>query len=277
MANSITLNQIISTLRGIKNTKTFDLSYLDNFIQPLAVPENIVQEDQVFIEETNTNSLRYEKEGILFLPDEFKDFLDLNKYYIYGASNWVECFQVLLNENYMNQGTQEKRESCDNFKNNLLDNLNTKFKEYDYSKKDMPMKTNIVQSLNSESLEDRAVIQYVSDYYSLNILYVDIAKKKFSMFKCLEPEKTNNNLVIMELEGHLVPLVNIKLELFSYKDLIKISQYFNEKKSLKKISSYTISELTELAKQNNVSIFDSINNKKKTKKILYDDLVKALE
>ena len=81
----------------------------------------------------------------------------------------------------------------------------------------------------------------------------------------------------MELEGHLVPLVNIKLELFSYKDLIKISQYFNEKKSLKKISSYTISELTELAKQNNVSIFDSINNKKKTKKILYDDLVKALE
>ena len=66
MANSITLNQIISTLRGIKNTKTFDLSYLDNFIQPLAVPENIVQEDQVFIEETNTNSLRYEKEGILF-------------------------------------------------------------------------------------------------------------------------------------------------------------------------------------------------------------------
>lgn len=277
MANLITLNQIISTLRGIKNTKTFDLSYLDNFIQPLAVPENIVQEDQVFIEETNTNSLRYEKEGILFLPDDFKDFLDLNKYYIYGASNWVESFQVLLNENYMNQGTQEKRESCDNFKNNLLDNLNTKFKEYDYSKKDMPMKTNIVQSLNSESLEDRAVIQYVSDYYSLNILYVDIAKKKFSMFKCLEPEKTNNNLVIMELEGHLVPLVNIKLELFSYKDLIKISQYFNEKKSLKKISSYTISELTELAKQNNVSIFDSINNKKKTKKILYDDLVKALE
>ena len=277
MANSITLNQIISTLRGIKNTKTFDLSYLDNFIQPLAVPENIVQEDQVFIEETNTNSLRYEKEGILFLPDEFKDFLDLNKYYIYGASNWVECFQVLLNENYMNQGTQEKRESCDNFKNNLLDNLNTKFKDYEYSKKDMPMKTTIVQSLNSESLEDRAVIQYVSDYYSLNILYVDIAKKKFSMFKCLEPEKTNNNLVIMELEGHLVPLVNIKLELFSYKDLIKISQYFNEKKSLKKISSYTITELTELAKQNNVSIFDSINNKKKTKKILYDDLVKALE
>ena len=57
----------------------------------------------------------------------------------------------------------------------------------------------------------------------------------------------------------------------------EILNYFNEIKILKKITSYSFADLTSLANEEKIDLYQDGTKKKKTKQMLYDDLKKIYE
>jgi hypothetical protein len=274
----ITLNTITSTIKSIKNVSKFQINSSKKFIQPFVIPVNEINSESVeLVFNPDVNGSRpllvYSKNDIIEVPDFFSEFLDLNKYYVYGSSNIYESFIVLLDNNYLNQSDTEKNEQLSSLKFKLTENLSKLYKELDYKNTYLP-KADILKLISEPTPE---IIKYLCDYNNINCLYLDIEKKKYILNKCHKPDETNINLVILGFQGHLLPLVNIKQDHFTYTDLSKIKEYFKETKTIGKLSSYTVAQLTELAKENNISLIDSETKKKKTKSVLYEDIKKAFE
>lgn len=272
----ISLNQIISIIGSVKKPHKFSVESESNFIQPLVIPENVIQEDEPFIEAESVSSqdtIHYEEEGVMMVPQIFSEFLDLNKYYIYGAKNYLETFQMLINETYMNMDAQSKKESCENFKINIIEKITPKYlKSIGISHK----KADVVAAFNEPNIHFE-YIKCVADTYNINVLYIDFHKKKYKLIRSETPDKTNKNIIVLMNENKLLPLVHIRYEMFNFTDLMKASHYFKEIRVLKKLSSYTYDELKMLASENNIPLFDTITNKKKTKAYLYEDLTKELQ
>ena len=151
---ALTLNQITTTIKLIKNAKTFNLNTSSSFIQPFDIPENIIESvTDIHIDTNNiskNNSLSYTKNEIMEVPSIFGDFLDLNKYYIYGAQDIYESILILNNSEYLSSTNTTKQEIRSLFINNLLDNLNTHYKNFEY-KKNYITKTLINQNLKSNT------------------------------------------------------------------------------------------------------------------------------
>jgi hypothetical protein len=280
--SEITLNTITSTIKSIKNVKKYTINSSKRFIQPFTIPENEINSETVELVFNPDNNgsrplLVYSKHDIIEVPEYFSEFLDLNKYYVYGSTNLYESYKVLLDGDYLNYSDSEKREAVDTLKNNLLDNLTKLFKDYNYKSTYNLSKPEITKLINEITPTNQDIIKYISDHETLNTLYIDIEKKKYKLYKCQTPDDTHTNIVVLGFKGHLLPLVNIKQEHFTYKDLSKIKEYFSEIKQLDKISNYTVAQLTELATEYKVLLIDSTTKKKKTKQVLYEDIKKSFE
>lgn len=275
---SLTLNQITSTIKSIKKFNSFKIN-TNNFLQSGDIPENFVMEaetsDISLIETSNNinNSFVYEQNEILEIPSYFCDFLDLNKYYIYGCSNYLESILYILDADYKMKNATEKLSVISDFKSILLENLNTSYKKFNYMTEGLK-KTIIKNSLENNEF-DYSVIKYISDFMTINILLINIENKKFSDYKCtiVDSSEIKNNIILLKFKTHIIPLIHICGEVFTYKDLQKIKLNFDEYKTLNKISTYTMNDLIDIANKNNISIYsDNINSKKKLKQQLYNDI-----
>lgn len=276
----ITLNQITTTIKSIKNVKKFNINSSLTFIQPFDIPHNEVNKEScsiVFNEnfEASKPLIDYNINEIIEVPEFFSDFLDLNKYYIYGSKNLYETIEMIKNSEYMNQSDTQKKECLETLKNNMLDNLNTNYKEFNYKTTYIP-KTEITSYLN-EPFPNMTILQYFCDYLNINCLYINVENKRFKLFKCLNQNNIKNNIVIIGYNKYILPLINIKYDSFSYTDLSKIKEYFKEIKTINKLSSYSLPMLIELANENNISLKDEETSKKKTKAMLYEDIKKKYE
>lgn len=276
---ALTLNQITTTIKSIKNIKTFNLNTSSSFIQPFDIPENIIEcVNDIHIDTNNTstnNSLAYIKNEIMEVPSIFGDFLDLNKYYIYGAEDLYESILILTNCDFLSSTNATKQEIKTTFINKLLDELNGHYKTFEY-KKNYVNKTIINDNLKS-STPSIDILKYICDANNYNILYINLSKKKYRFFKAFNQDNIENNMVLLDYNNHIVPLIDIKYDAFTYKDLTKIKDYFNEIKILKKITSYSVADLTSLANEEKIDLYQDGTKKKKTKQMLYDDLKKIYE
>ena len=279
---TVNLNRITTTIKSVKNIKKFNLNSSSSFIQPFHIPENqidIESENIVFNEnyESFKPLMAYVENEIIEVPEIFSDFLDLNKYYIYGTVNIYETITILLNRDFLGEGKSDKKEAVETLKNKLLDELSPNYKTFDY-KKTFMNKTEILQNLNENpSTMNNDILRYFCDVLKINCLYIDIETKKYKLFKCFNQEVVVDNIVVIGYNKNILPLVNIRYDKFTYKDLLKIKDYFKEVVTLKKISSYSIAELVELAENNKINVKHTETNKKKTKQMLYDELKKIFE
>ena len=137
---TVNLNRITTTIKSVKNIKKFNLNTSSSFIQPFHIPENqidIESENIVFNEnyESFKPLMAYVENEIIEVPELFSDFLDLNKYYIYGTVNIYETITILLNRDFLGEGNSDKKEAVETLKNKLLDELNPNYKTFDYKKK----------------------------------------------------------------------------------------------------------------------------------------------
>lgn len=276
----ITLNQITTTVKSIKQLKKFNINSSLKFIQPFDIPQNEVDMESssiVFNEnfESSKPLIDYNENEIIEVPEFFSDFLDLNKYYIYGSKDLFETIEMIKNSEYMNQSETSKKECLEMLKNSMLDNLNTNYKEFNY-KNTYISKTDITSLLN-EKYPPMKILQYFCDFLNINCLYISVQNKKFKLYKGYNQDNIKNNLVIIGYNNYMLPLINIKFDKFSYTDLSKIKEYFKEIRELNKIGSYTLQTLTEMANENNISLKDDETSKKKTKATLYEELKKNYE
>jgi hypothetical protein len=276
----ITLNQITTTVKSIKQVKKFNINSSLKFIQPFDIPHNEVNMESssiVFNEnfESSKPLIDYNENEIIEVPDFFSDFIDLNKYYIYGSKDLFETIEMIKNSEYMNQSVSSKKECLENLKNNMIDNLNTNYKEFNY-KNTYISKTEIANLLN-EKYPQMKILQYFCDFLNINCLYISVENKKFKLYKGYNQDNIKNNLVIIGYNKYMLPLINIKFDKFTYTDLSKIKEYFKEIRELNKIGSYTLPTLIEMANENNISLKDDETSKKKTKAVLYEELKKKYE
>ena len=280
---SLTLNQITSTIKSIKKFPIFKLN-TNKFLQSYDIPENFVMEadasDISLIETSNNNnnSFVYEQNEILEVPSYFCDFLDLNKYYIFGCGNYIESILYILDSEYKMKNSSDKLSVIGDFKSILLENLNSSYKKFNYLTEGLK-KAVIKNSLENVEF-DYSVLRYISDFMCINILLINIENKKFSDFKCssVDSSEIKNNIILLKYKNHILPLIHICGEEFTYKDLQKIKLNFSEFKTLNKITSYTMSDLIDIANKNNISIYsDNINSKKKLKQQLYNDIKSFFE
>ena len=171
----------------------------------------------------------------------------------------------------------KKGADIETLKNKLLDDLNPNYKTF-YYKKTFMNKTEILQNLNqSPKTMNNDILRYFCDVLKINCLYIDIETKKYKLFKCFNQEVVVDNIVVIGYNKNILPLVNIRYDKFTYKDLLKIKDYFKEVVTLKKISAYSMVELVELAEDNKINVKHTETNKKKTKQMLYDELKKIFE
>ena len=276
---TLTLNQITTTIKAIKNAKKFNLNTSSSFMQPFDIPENIIESvNDIHIDTNNVstnNSLCYIKNEIMEVPSIFGDFLDLNKYYIYGAEDIYESILILNNSDYMSSTNTNKQEIRSSFIDKLLDDLNDNYKKFDYKK------TYVTKAIINENLKSSTpsidILKYICDANNFNILYINLSKKKYRFFKGFSQDDIKNNMVLLDYNNHIVPLIDIKYDAFSYKDLTKIKDYFNEIKILRKITSYSAADLTSLANEEKIDLYQDGTKKKKTKQMLYDELKKTYE
>ena len=276
----ITLNQITTTVKSIKQVKKFNINSSLKFIQPFDIPHNEVNMESssiVFNEnfESSKPLIDYNENEIIEVPEFFSDFIDLNKYYIYGSKDLFETIEMIKNSEYMNQSETSKKECLENLKNNMIDNLNTNYKEFNY-KNTYISKTEIANLLN-EKYPQMKILQYFCDFLNINCLYISVENKKFKLYKGYNQDNIKNNLVIIGYNKYMLPLINIKFDKFTYTDLSKIKEYFKEIRELNKIGSYTLPTLIEMANENNISLKDDETSKKKTKAVLYEELKKKYE
>jgi hypothetical protein len=225
--------------------------------------------------ESSKPLIDYNENEIIEVPEFFSDFIDLNKYYIYGSKDIFETIEMIKNSEYMNQSETSKKECLEMLKNSMLDNLNTNYKEFNYKNTYMS-KTDITSLLN-EKYPPMKILQYFCDFLNINCLYISVENKKFKLYKGYNQDNIKNNMVIIGYNKYMLPLINIKFDKFSYMDLSKIKEYFKEIRELNKIGSYTLQTLTEMANENNISLKDDETSKKKTKATLYEELKKKYE
>lgn len=272
----ITLNQITSTIK-ISKQKNGENINTNKFMQTHDIPINMVETKQENIETTdktvthNESILKFVKDDIIEIPEYFSDFLDLNKFYIYGCNNYLESITLILDSNYKTMSDIEKKENIQKFNSFLMDNLNNQYKKLNYHNLKIK-KSDILDNLKT-NLFNKIILKYISDILNINILLINLKNKLYNEYKCSDIDTCKNNIILLEYEQHILPLINIYNDAFVYKDLQKIKVNFKEYKCLDKISNYTLNDLQQLAGDNNISIYsNNINGKKKLKTALYNEI-----
>jgi hypothetical protein len=274
----VTLNIITSTIKASKNTKHYEVK-TNKFMQSYAIPENLSSpEDNLdcggIVAVSPNNSMKFVADEIMEIPSYFSDFLDLNQYYIYGCPSYIESLLLIMDTDFKIYNTEKKQGYIEKMRNVLLESLNADYKKYGYNAVGIK-KSEIKEGLtNTDAVFNSIVLKYICDNMSINILLINIETKSYEEFKCHDIDNSKNNIILIQYEDHVLPLVHMYGENFTYKDLQKIKLNFKVLKTIGKIGSYTMVQLCALAEENKISIYN--NTKKKLKVELYANIKTAL-
>ena len=260
------LSQISLCIQKNSKFKAQQINVNSNFLQTESVPEKIKNEK---VEEVSIVT----HDEIIEIPGYF-DFLDKNNYYLYGSSNMFESVLFIISEDFR-LGNISKKDALTTFRDFLLENINSSFTKSKamYAKNNIkrkPIKTYLKELMFSETIKSNLdVFNLISDTKKINIYILDPDKKLYYNYITSSSDK---NIILVMWEEHILPLMSIHNNSFSYSDIEKILSYFSKKLILNKFTSYKLPDLQLLANNNDISITLD-NNKKKSKQRLYDDLL----
>jgi hypothetical protein len=277
MTDGLNLNEITKCIKFKKHEEYPIINNINRFTQSYSIPENI-SVNKVNNKPQNIQQkqlIEFISNEILEIPKYFSEFINLNEYYIYGCDTILESLIYILNTDYKLENSSNKKKKLEEFYISVLEKFNFIFFKY----KDFYNKHKIKRSeaekiikeifLNKNNLELNKALVFcyiICNIYEYNIIIIDVDKK---MYKKIY-NNYEKNIILIEAANKYLPLIQIYNKILNNSDIDNILGGFNEKIDLKKISNYSLNELQEFAEKNNISILD--NNKKKTKKQLYDDL-----
>ena len=279
--NNLSLNDITKSIKSNKDSQFPDIRVTSDFQQSFIIPENMISQEVATLtkehqEKSSTHTTyKFIENELLDMPLNFSEFLDMNKYYIYGCKNLIESFIYIFDNDYKLEKSSNKKQKLEEFYLKLLGDLHKTFLKYKVffnekkikrTQMDKLIKDVFIEDSNLDNNDKMDMCYFICNMYEINIVYLDITKNLYKNYD----SNFDKNIIIIDYDGKLVPLIHIYGELLSNSDIENIIKHFKLKLNLKKITTYSLIELHELAEKNNIDTL--INNKKKTKNQLYNDL-----
>lgn len=279
--NNLSLNDITKSIKSNKHSQFPDIRVNTDFQQSFTIPENMISQEVATAtkdhqEKSNTHTkYKFVENELLDMPLNFSEFLDMNKYYIYGCKNLIESFIYIFDNDYKLEKSSNKKQKLEEFYLKLLGDLHKTFLKYKVFFNEKKIKRTQMEKLikdvfiedsNLDNNDKMDMCYFICNMYEINVIYLDITK---SLYKNYD-SNFDKNIIIIDYDGMLVPLIHIYGEPLSNSDIENVIKHFQLKLNFKKITTYSLIELQELAEKNNIDIL--INNKKKTKTQLYNDL-----
>lgn len=279
MQHCLTLNDITKQVTYRKGLE-FPIINKNNFQQGYTIPENLRleqnEEDATTISDTNSKKIVFVKDQILQMPEDFSDFLNMNEYYIFGCDNFLESLLYLLDSDYKLENSSNKQIKLEEFYLKILDKTQmifTKFKAF-YTKhkiKKTKMESDIKSIFAAKEPiiidQKKNVCYFICNLFETNIIILNIESKIYYNIS----NDYDKSIILIDNDNRLLPLNNIYGRHFSKEESKIILSHFKQKIELKKITNYSLLQLQELAKSNNISVEE--NSKKRTKQQLYNDLL----
>jgi hypothetical protein len=307
--NNPTISQVTKCVKRNKQNIKIQLNELDEFTQGT---EFIIyrektgdQNEQIKTISSNilndtSSIITYNLNEIIDIPNKLDDIFENelgSNYYLYGINklnSFITSLLYIISKDFKLKSKDKQEQFSNELIILLLKELPTYHKNNKYTALGYRL-SDIENGLQNNTINS-GVLRYISDYYNINIIILDYNKEKYIIGKEYNDSLNEKNVIIILNEGIYLPLVNMFGEFPSkllYKcivnkvtidksntisvDSVKILDESNKKNTLKlkAISSYKLTDLQEIATENNVILTENIDgkSKNKTKQKLYNELI----
>ena len=134
--NNLSLNDITKSIKSNKDSQFPDIRVTSDFQQSFIIPENMISQEVAKVtkehQEKSSNHTTYKfiENELLDMPLNFSEFLDMNKYYIYGCKNLIESFIYIFDNDYKLEKSSNKKQKLEEFYLKLLGDLHKTFLKY---------------------------------------------------------------------------------------------------------------------------------------------------
>lgn len=228
----------------------------------------------------SSNAFDYKFNEIINLPESCSELIDLNSYYSFGVdekNSNIESVLYIIDKNFKLLKQVDKENTIATLINLLKENLEKYYKQNNYSKKGIKKVDLFNQLQNSEFNE--SLLTYLSDYFNINILVVDIIRQTYK-FKNTFNEKLKN-VILINYEKIMLPLVHIYGEFVSNEmiDTLKTNFKLVDSKHFLEDSQETeLAQESEKEPDSDVKSTNNINgdNQKATQEIYKTNSLKNI-
>ncbi len=307
--NNPTISQVTKCVKRNKQNIKIQLNELDQFTQSteFVVYREKTQTQNEDIKTISSNILNdtssiitYNCNEIIDIPNKLDDIFDNqlgSNYYLYGVSktnSFITSLLYVISKDFKLKPSDKQIDFSNELLTLLVKDLPSYHRKNKYAM--FGYKQSTIEDGLMSNVINNGVLHYISDYYNINIIVLDYNKEKYLIGKEYNDSLNEKNVIIILNEGIYLPLVNMFGELptkLLYKCIvnkitidksnttenldIKILDSSNKKNTLnlKAVSGYKLSDLQNIAGENNVSITEVVDGKtkNKTKQKLYSELI----
>jgi len=305
---SVTIGNITKRIKSNKQNIKVSLNVNSEFEQSDIIQKRVKQnldkiekQDNVELEQ---GDIIYNENEVINIPKKLDNLFDnllCDNYYLYGISispnSFLQSLLYIILSDFKFKSQLEQSKFATQLSEKLVNDISDYFKTKKYSALNYK-KIEMIENIEN-NVWTNAEIHYLSDYYNINLILLDYYK--FTYYCGDNYNEANNNVIIIKYNDIYLPFIHIfgenpsnliykciinklkinnlsivkpeilkKDSLKASKELLTPASFEKKNTNLKALSSYKLTDLQELATQQNIDI--KCGSKKKTKKQLYDEL-----
>ncbi len=223
----------------------------------------------------------------LIFKDIFENYINLYRLGVLSKFSFIDSLFCIIDPMYMSYTEPIHVKFKDSLFMRLLNDFNLYFEGKNY-RKDGYSKAKMLSALSNQKM-DRTLERYISDYFQLDIIVIDIKYNKY--YHCSNNNKHFISILILKNDDILEPILcengqnyfkdidNIlsKYLIEEVKEERKIKEIsFNnedeKKNKLKLLMKMKLNEIINIAEKLEISLIDKNTFKKKNKTCLIDDI-----
>lgn len=261
------VQKVVTNIEKIIETKK-----INNETKPISIDicENIDTKQKYYFS--------YKHDDVSDLPQFFNDLLQSNDYYVLGLkkeNQFINALLCITDPDFKLLSDSNKNLKIDSLFENLFNNLESYYKNFNYKQKKIPKKE-LNDDVISRNLESVHFQRLISDFLEINCVELNFNTMSY---KYLNDNKMDEDLIILVKQNKTyLPILNSYNKQLGLDIMKKINTQFTNKteiqlsNSLQHIRNYKLKDLQNLAEKNNITLSFDLNGKKKTKQQLYDEL-----
>lgn len=268
---------IVQTNKYIQNIESLQVKKpIKNNEKPISIDSSTHMEDNKHYFKTISGTVSN-------LPKLMNDLLESSDYYCLGVNKtnqFLESILHVVDKDYKFLSTNDKSNKIQSIFDELLNNVENYYKKFNYKSKKIN-KQNLIDSIIAREY-NKNLIRLILDYLECNCITLDLNDMNYKILNNISED--NPMVLLISQNTSYLPILNLYGKLMENKILDSINKTFVNKTEIElsesqtgllNIRNYLLSDLQNLAENNNLELFyTDVNNKKKkkTKQQLYDDL-----
>mgnify|MGYP006426890621 CR=1 FL=1 len=228
----------------------------------------------------------------------FKNHKKLYLMGVPGKNSFIHSILNVMETDFILKGNIQKEKSLDEFRNNIVYNLDDLYKKFNYKTKRFKKAVLRENILSSRVALLPQTINLVADYFSICLVIIDTETHLYSLGN--DYKNDGKFVVMLRKNSYYQPILNtegnhcfednileeldrvlkpeIEIDKFSSNTKIESGNDLSKEpiteqiKELGKEKDYKIVDLQKIAESLGISIFESDGKKKKLKKIIYEEI-----